>query len=26
VVTKGIRIDNDVDIESSHARKEEFEE
>jgi hypothetical protein len=26
VVAKGIRIDNDVDIESSHARKEEVEE
>jgi hypothetical protein len=26
VVAKGIRTDNDVDIESSHARKEEVEE
>jgi hypothetical protein len=26
VVAKGIRIDNDVDIESSHARKQEVEE
>jgi hypothetical protein len=26
VVAKGIRIDNDVDIESSHVRKEEVEE
>jgi hypothetical protein len=26
VVAKGIRIDNDVDIESSHPRKEEVEE
>jgi hypothetical protein len=26
VVAKGIRTDNDVDTESSHARKEEVEE